>query len=261
CGRSVGLVLGGGGARGFAHLGVLDELEAAGVQVDRVAGTSMGAVIGALYASGADAAATDAQAYESFVRNNPLGDYTLPSKSLLRGRRTDSLLRDAMGGMLIEESPREFRCVSVDLLQRRRVVHRSGPLADAMACSLRLPGIYPPYEYGGALHVDGGVLDNLPVSTLARSEGPILAVAIGFAGRGAAATSLKVPSLGDTLIRTMTMGSGDAAEEAMAMADLVLRPDATGVGLTEWHQIDRMRESGRETTRAAIEQIAAVLAR
>lgn len=157
--------------------------------------------------------------------------------------------------------------MSVDLLYRRKVMHRSGPLASAMSCSLRLPGVFPPQEYAGALHVDGGVLDNLPVTTLDRGEGPIIAVAIGFGGpegRGSTAPRTgppKVPALGDTLVRTMTMGSGDAAEEAMRLADLVLRPEATGVGMTEWHQIDRMRESGRNTTRAALEQIYAVLER
>ena len=84
-GRSVGLVLGGGGARAFAHLGVLQELEAAGIAVDRFAGTSMGAVIAALAASGLDAAGVDAYAYEYFIRNNPVSDYTLPVKGRLVG--------------------------------------------------------------------------------------------------------------------------------------------------------------------------------
>jgi EmrB/QacA subfamily drug resistance transporter len=266
-GRSLGVVFGGGGARGFGHLGVLAELEAAGVIVDRYAGTSMGAIVAAWAASGLDAAAADAEAYEGFVRTNPIGDYTLPSKSLIRGRRTDNLLVRSIGGVLIEELPKEFRCVSVDLLNRERVVHRSGPLADAMACSLRLPGIFPPYLHNNALHVDGGVLDNLPVSTLSRAEGPIIAVAIGFGAPGSRGNDERppgpprMPSLGDTLVRTMTLASGNAAVEAMAMADLVLRPDATGVGLTEWHQIDRMRESGRATTRAALPQISELLSR
>lgn len=97
-GRSVGLVLGGGGARGFAHVGVLEVLEEAGIHVDRLAGTSMGAVVAGMAATGARASVVDAYAYEFFVRSNPLGDYTLPTKGLVRGRRTMDGLAEAFEG-------------------------------------------------------------------------------------------------------------------------------------------------------------------
>jgi hypothetical protein len=148
-GRSIGLVVGGGGARAFAAIGVLEGLEAAGVVVDRFAGTSVGACIAGLAAAGLDAAAVDANLYENFVRKNPINDYTLPTKGLVRGRRTSTLMTQGMQGLVIEELPHEFRCVSVDLVNRRKVVHRSGPLAEAVLCSLRLPGLYPPYLSGG----------------------------------------------------------------------------------------------------------------
>lgn len=263
--RSVGLVLGGGGARAFAHLGVLEELEAAGVVVDRLAGTSMGAIIGALAAGGLDAAGVDAYVYEYFIRTNPMRDYTLPVKGLTRGRRMPALLRRAYGAMLLEELPKEFRCVSVDLMGRRIVVHRRGTLADAVGCSLRLPGIFPPYLYDGALHVDGGVLDNLPVSALSASEGPLIAVNIGFGAEGKStpedrsAPPPRIPGIGETLMRTMTMGSGMAAATTLAQADVVIRPATRGVGLLEFHQIDQAREAGRAATRAALPQILARL--
>jgi NTE family protein len=266
-GRSLGIVLGGGGARGFAHIGVIEVLEEAGIPVDRVAGTSIGSVIAAFVASGMDAAAVDACAYEYFVRRNPLGDYTLPTKSLIRGRRTERLLEMAYGDLCIEDLPREFRCVSVDLLNRVKVVHRSGEVAHAVGASLRIPGLYPPVSRNGTLHVDGGVLDNLPVSTLDRSEGPLIAINIGFGGGGGGGaaggtrTRVRVPGLGDTLMRTMMMASGTAADQAMASADLVIRPSGRGVGLLEWHQIDRMRESGREAAMAALPEIEALFSR
>ncbi len=167
----------------------------------------------------------------------------------------------------MEELPKEFRCVSVDLLGRRPVVHRRGPVADAVGCSLRLPGIFPPYVYNGSLHVDGGVLDNVPVSALARAEGPLVAVAIGFGGdtKPGSATQNgrppRVPGIAETLIRTMTMGSGRAAEMTIGQADVVIRPDTRGVGLLEFHQIDAAREAGRIATREALPQILAVLHR
>jgi EmrB/QacA subfamily drug resistance transporter len=186
--RSLGLVLGGGGARAFAHLGVLEELEAAGIEVGRIAGASVGAAIAALHAAGRDAAAVDAHVYEYFVRTNPLGDWTLPTRSLVRGRATLNGLERTFGDLAIEELPKEFRCVSVDLLKRTRVVHDRGRVATAVAASLRLPGLYPPLLLDGRLHVDGGVLDNLPVTTLtAQPEGPVVAVSISFGGGGGTA--------------------------------------------------------------------------
>ena len=263
-GRSVGLILGGGGARAFAHLGVLEELEAAGVVVDRLAGTSMGAIIAGLAATGLDAAGVDAYVYEYFIRNNPVSDYTVPVKGLIRGRRTPALLRRAYGGRLVEELPREFRCVSVDLLARRAVVHRRGALADAVGCSLRLPGIFPPYVYDGTLHVDGGVLDNLPVSALAGDEGPLIAVSIGFGGEVKPPSSKpvgppRIPGIAETLMRTMMMGSGLAATATSAQADVVIRPGNRGVGLLEFHQIDQAREAGRTAVREALPQILALV--
>lgn len=266
-GRSIGLVLGGGGARAFAHLGVLEELEAAGVVVDRLAGTSMGAIIAALAATGLDAAGVDANIYEYFIRTNPVSDYTVPVKGLTRGTRIPVLLRRAYGERLVEELPKEFRCVSVDLLGRRALVHRRGPVADAVGCSLRLPGIFPPYAYEGTLHVDGGVIDNLPVTALACEEGPLIAVSIGFGGDPKPEHAKqfdgppRIPGIGETLMRTMMMGSGLAAAATMAKADVVIRPGSRGVGLLEFHQIDQAREAGRAATRDALPEILALLNR
>ncbi|MCV7077369.1 MFS transporter [Mycobacterium szulgai] len=265
-GHSVGLVLAGGAARAFAHLGVLEELEAGGVRIDRIAGTSFGAIIAALCAMGLDAAAVDAYIYEYFIRSSQT-DYTLPTKALFRGRRTMTALYDAYGTRLVEELPKQFRCISVDLLARKAVVHRSGVLAEVLACSMSLPGLYPPKRYDGSLHVDGGVLDNLPVTALDRRDGPLIAVNIG-AGRaaqpGAATTNgrpVQVPAIGDTLIRTMTIGSAMASTAVLAQADVVITPDTSGIGFVEFHQIDRAREAGRMAARAVMPQISALLRR
>ncbi|ORB11520.1 hypothetical protein BST37_19210 [Mycobacterium noviomagense] len=260
-GRSIGLVLSGGAARAFAHLGVLEELEAAGVVVDRFAGTSMGAIIAGFAATGMDAAAVDANIYEYFIRSNPTSDYTLPSKGLIRGRRTLAALQSAHGERLVEELPKEFRCVSVDLLARRPVVHRRGRLADVIGCSLRVPGLYAPVVYDGTLHVDGGVLDNLPIAALARDEGPLIAVSIGTGNRARVASAAdeprapRIPSIVDTLMRTMTIGSAMATSAVLDHADLAIHPDTSSIGFLEWHQIDRAREAGRMATREALPQI------
>jgi predicted acylesterase/phospholipase RssA len=223
----------------------------------------MGSLIAAGHASGWNAEALDALVYEEFVRRNAINDYVLPTKSLIRGRKTVAGLERLLGDRLIEELPREFRCLSTDLLRRERYVHESGRVSDAVAASTRLPGLYPPYVLDGRLLVDGGVLDNLPVSTLAEPrEGPVVAVNISFGGSGGGGSTgtPRIPALGDTLMRTMLISSAAATMAAIDLADVVLSPASDGVGLLEWHQIDTLRESGRRAAEAALPAIEAALA-
>lgn len=250
-GRAVGLVLAGGGARAMSHLGVLHEFEAAGVHVDRIAGCSLGAIVAGAYATGMTAAEVEEACYTEFVR-----------------RRLGATTR-------IEALPRGFRCTSTDLLGRVPFVHRSGPLWQAVAASARLPVLFPPMRLDGRLLVDGGVLDNLPVGLLTeRDEGPVVAVNIGVGGtprgpgQGGPTTQhgldgtpsvpttprpLRVPGLGETLMRTMLIGSGGAVERARAAGAYIISPPTLGVGLMEFHQMDRMIESGRHAARALLE--------
>jgi NTE family protein len=253
-GQSVGVVLSGGGARAFAHIGVIEELLAAGVAVDRIGGSSFGALIGALFALGMDADEVDARVYEEWVRRKPLSDYTLPRHGLIRGMRVRALLQRHLPG-LIEETPRDFYCVSVDLLSGRRSVHRRGTLWDHVGGSLNLPGIAPPLELDGSLHVDGALLDNLPVDVMADTgEGPVIAVDVmpGGSSNSRKRDRPRIPTLPETIFRGIMLGSVPAARAARERASFVINPKPEGVGLLEFHLIDTMRNSGR---RAAIEAL------
>ena len=271
-GRSVGVVLAGGGARAFAHIGVLQELALAGVQVDRVAGSSQGSIIAALHALGHDADTIHDLCYAEFVRGRPFSDYTLPTVSLAKGRRSERAMRRHFGDTRIEELPRQFRCASTDLQARSRFVHRTGSLTDAVMASIALPVLFPPRRTEGRLLADGGILDNLPVTLLTeRDEGPLVAVNIAMGssdrprpagpGTASAATRPRLPSLGETLMRTMFIGSGGAGATARAAGAVVVTPAAMGVGLLEFHQLDRMVESGRAAGRALLEQAGDLLTR
>jgi predicted acylesterase/phospholipase RssA/CRP-like cAMP-binding protein len=272
-GRAVGIVFSGGGARAFAHLGVLKELRAAGVQIDRVAGASMGAVVAAVLAQGMDDDAIYETFHRNFVEQNPSGDYTLPAYSLIRGRKTHRLLGETFGATRIEELPLRFFCVSADLNSRSRVIHRIGPLRDAVFASLAIPGVFPPIPTSeGRLLVDGGVLDNLPVETMARdAEGPVIAVDVTGASAWlprhngprsswkARARSLisgqhiELPSLAETMLRTLAVGGRDTVVAARAHADLVITPSVERAGLLEWGQLANMREAGRASVRQLLE--------
>ncbi len=272
-GRSLGLVLSGGGARALAHLGALEELTAAGLRFDRVAGVSLGSLVGAGVAMGL----TPQELYETFERSfrstNPAHDFTIPAFSLLRGTRARQLLQEVFGERRIEELPLRFFCLSCDLMEREVVVHRTGRVVDAVYPSFAIPGVFPPVARpDGRLLVDGGVLDNLPVEAIARTgEGPVIAVDVtGGMGRfqqnqrpGLARLSkpmrrmltgseAELPGLAETIVRTLTVGSIDTVAAARLHAELVITPAVDGIGLMEWRAIDRARELGRRAAREAL---------
>ncbi len=272
-GRSVGIVLSGGGARALAHLGVIEELIEAGLRFDRIAGVSLGSLVAASIAMGLEPEAVDEAFHHAFVETNPANDFTLPVHALLRGVKTRRLIENAFGDHRIEELPLRFFCLSCDLVAREPIVHRTGPVADAVFASLAIPGVFPPVatEHGQLL-VDGGVLNNLPVAAMARSgEGPVIAVdvtgRIGPFGRARrpglerlgrplrralTGSESSVPRLGETIFRTLTVGSIDTVAAARMHADLVISPDVEGIGLMEWGTLPRVRELGRAAAREAL---------
>lgn len=179
-GRARGLVLSGGGNRGFAHLGVMQALDDAGVPVDAVDGTSIGAVMGAFYARGLDHRQRLARATAAFIDPGRLVGPTLPLVSLSAGRKVTRLLREepTLGELPIEDLWLPFFCMSANLTRAEEVVHDRGPTWRALRASISLPGVFPPVNASGDLLVDGAVLNNLPVDVMARrlQGGPIVAV-------------------------------------------------------------------------------------
>jgi len=264
-GTSLGIVLSGGGARAFSHIGVLEELTAAGLTIDRVTGVSMGAVIGALFAMGHDADGMDAICFEEWIQRRPLNDYTIPRHSLIRGERFLSMLHRTFGTNLIEELPCSFMSCSAELRSGRLEIARYGPLREAVALSICLPIIAPPQVRGREIFIDGSLLDNLPVKAMAEmGEGPIIAVDVKAAFErskdGPAVAQVRAdraarpPRLSETLTRLLLLGSENTTEAARRHADLLIKPRAEGVGLLEFHQLDTAREAGRVAAREALEQ-------
>jgi predicted acylesterase/phospholipase RssA len=170
-------------------------------------------------------------------------------------------LRRAFGDAVFEGLPRQLHTVSTDLVTRTRQVHRRGAVTDAVSASARLPVLFAPIpDDHGRLLVDGGVLDNLPVDLLTeRDEGPVVAVNIAMGGGGGGGSRRRsgrprVPALGETLLRTMMIGSGGAVSAAQAQGAWVVTPPTLGVGLLEFHQMDRMVAAGRAAARALLEE-------
>jgi predicted acylesterase/phospholipase RssA/CRP-like cAMP-binding protein len=175
-GTAIGLVLGGGGARGFAHAGVYRALCEHGIPIDWVGGSSMGAVFGAGIAMGWNPQKVEDEARISFVDENPFGDFTFPFVALLRGRRIDRLAQRSFSGD-IEDMLIPYFCVSSDLTAACLTVHERGQLWRAIRASVSLPGVLPPAVDKKHLAVDGGILNNLPIDIMReRSVGNVIAV-------------------------------------------------------------------------------------
>jgi predicted acylesterase/phospholipase RssA len=170
-GNAVTLVLGGGGARGLAQIGAIRAIREAGVPIDAVGGTSIGAVIGALVALNWDDELILQSCKRAFVDDRPLEDITIPLFALLRGNKLARTLQHYIGDVDIVDLWQPYFCVSTNLSRSRLDVHQSGSLWRALLASISLPGLLPPVLVQGDAHVDGGVLDNLPVGIMKRLIG------------------------------------------------------------------------------------------
>jgi NTE family protein len=187
------------------------------------------------------------------------------------------MLERVFGDAHVEELSRTFYCASVDLQASRLVIDRTGPLIEAVGASISLPLIAPPLRRGEELLIDGSLLDNLPVEPMSSTgEGPVLAIDIkaghgrpradvreeGLAEPNRPDPSLRsverphrkrLPSLPETMGRIALLSSANTAEAARRFADMTITVRVPTVGLTEFHQIDQARETGREIARAALE--------
>lgn len=262
-GRGLGLVLGGGGARGFAHLGVYRALRESGLEIDALAGTSIGSILAAAMADGPSPDDLVELARRRF--GNVL-DYTIPVVSLIRGNRIASALREEFGDRHIEDLWRPFACLSTDLTTSRSHIHARGRLDHALRASSSIPGVMPPVPHGDHLLVDGGVLNNLPVDILRRLTPDGVAVAVDVAPiRGPraradfglsvsgwrAARSRKgvgAPGISSVLMRSMIVASQRERDRQIAggLADLYLELDLRGVSMLDFSDVAGVARRGYE---------------
>jgi len=270
-GRGIGLVLAGGAARGFAHLGVYRAMMECGLPVDWIGGTSLGGIMAAALASPFSLEEAIGIARESFVKGKPFSDVTLPLVSLIGGRRMERLLRRHLDFM-IEDLPTPFFCISCHLDTGAMNVHESGRLVDALRASASIPGIIPPAVVDGRLAVDGAVINNLPVDIMQQKPvGTIVAVdlaaehevPVDYSAMPSAwavlrgrylpfARSYRVPGLSTILLKATELGTLKRVRELGDQADLLLRPPVRQFGMTEVKSFDRIVQAGYETAMAEI---------
>ncbi|MEW6513486.1 MAG: patatin-like phospholipase family protein [Pseudomonadota bacterium] len=276
-GNALALVLAGGGARGFAHLGVIRALNEAGIGIDAVGGASFGALAATGIARGQNDADSFAEHHVAFTCEDPLGDYTLPVVSLVRGDHLNEVLLRHLP-MDIEDLWLPFFAVSSDLSTNQVHIHDRGPLWQAIRASVSLPAILPPSLNNGHLLVDGGVLNNLPVDIMReRVRGPIIAVdlavdALQGTEHAAVPSSMEylrdrllpgrhtreVPTLSRVIMQITTMASRKEVQSARKLADLYLNPPLGNFDFLDW---EKMREIAEVGYQDAAPQIKAWLAK
>lgn len=265
-GRAVSLVLGGGGARGFAHLGVLRALEELGINVDMVGGTSIGAPIAGWVAQGKNAGQSLAEAKAAF---KSLIDVTLPTTALLAGKRISEVIRKQAAGRDIEDLWIPFFCVSTNLTTSGVEVHRRGCLELAVRSSVSIPGILPPVPRDGDLLVDGGVLNNLPVDVMRELNPSGLVIAIdvvlprsfnaeedyGVTVSGwrqllsrviPGMSGLRTPGLANVIVQSMMVGSSQSREVMLKQdhADYYQNIHVHDVGILQFESLELAESVG-----------------
>jgi predicted acylesterase/phospholipase RssA len=275
-GRAIGLVLGGGGARGFAHLGLIRALEERGIMVDVAGGSSMGALISALVACRYSSNEMLPLLRETFVTHNYLNDYMFPRIALIKGRKFLRRLRQIFGETRIEHLPTPWFCVSTNLTRGSAVVHDSGPLETWLAASMAVPGIAPPVVYKGELLSDGAVVNSLPTDIMQGLErGPIIASDVSTEGdirapgiEGPDPEGLlnwpgpgEPPNLRDILFRTATLTSESGVRRRAESADLYLRMPVLGIGMFEWRRMDEIIDRGYQFAKEKLAAAAELLGR
>ena len=172
----IALVLSGGGARGIAHIGVIEELERRGYEIASVAGTSMGALVGGVYADDAMEAFKDWMLSLDKRKIFSLVDFTLGRQGMVRGDKVFNKMKDFIPDTLIENLRIPYVAVAVDLISKKEVVFREGSLFDAIRASVSIPTVLTPVKTADGLLVDGGVLNNIPVNHALRIPGDLLMV-------------------------------------------------------------------------------------
>ena len=270
-GMAVGLVLSGGGARAYAHIGAIKALRDSQTPIDFVCGTSMGAVIAAALAIGWDDEEINWRIRKAFVDSSPLDDIAFPMIAMTRGHKVEERLEEHFGEVQIADLWLPFFCVSSNLTLGTYQMHARGQLRWALRASISLPGILPPVNDGDNVLVDGGVMKNLPADVLRNMHrGPIVAVDVSRA-RGLSSTDVALPrSLwswfwsGDwrqgppivaLLMRAGTVSTGRDLIASRDASDVLVVPNLSGIDIRDWEAFDPAVRAGFVAMKSALERL------
>ena len=268
-GQSVGLVLSGGGARAYAHVGAVRALHERGVPIDFVGGVSMGAIVGAGLAMGWDDQELEMRIRRAFVDSSPLDDIAFPMIALTHGDKVRERLTEHFGERLIGDLWLPFFCLSANLTTGAYQLHRTGLVREALRASISLPGVLPPVTIDKNVLVDGAVLKNFPADLMRAIQlGPIVGIDVGR-GRSIEAEDIvpppsfwrwiisgdwrRGPPIVSVLIRSATVRAGAEMLLAHQATDVLVQPDVDAIEIRDWKAFDQAVEIGYRATLEALD--------
>jgi len=268
-GQSVGLVLSGGGARAYAHVGAIRALHEQGVPIDFVGGVSMGAIIAAGLAMGWDDAEMDRRIRHAFVESSPLDDIAFPMIAMTHGEKVRERLAENFDDRDIADLMLPFFCVSANLTTGAYFLHRRGSVREALRATISLPGVLPPVTIGKNVLVDGAVVKNFPSDIMRSIQlGPIVGVDVSR-GRSIEADDIRPPASlwrwlisGDwrrgppivsVLMRSATVWSGAEVAATREATDVLILPEVDAIEIRNWKAFDPAVEAGYRAASEVLE--------
>ena len=255
--KKIGLALGAGSSKGFAHIGVLQELAAQGVPIDMIAGSSMGAIIGAIYSVG-----TDLEMLEKFILSLNMREYLdiqFPlSAGLIKGEKLQELIRLFTHNKRFDETKLPFCCGAVDAENGKLDVLDTGYLHEAVRASMSIPAIFEPVNFNGRTYIDGGVLERVPSKCLRdRGADVVIAVDVGYHGDAVDVSGMNAYQL---MNRTISIMQWEMAKFRCEEADVVLIPEVLFVkGRFQTDKAGDCILEGRRVVREAMPRIRALI--
>jgi len=266
----IGLALSGGAARGLAHVGVLEVLQKEGIPIDMIAGTSAGAVMGAIYASGQEPRKMIEQALEASGKKfTPYIDPALPRTGFLKGRKIKNLLSGFIGGNIsFTDLKIPFACVTTDIYTGEEVVIDSGLVLDALRATISIPGIFTVVKHQGRYLVDGGLTTPVPVNVVKRmgadfiiavNVNPVVSDRMGKSSQKRHKAH-KEPTLLQILMQSFYITTYSLARSSLGEADIVIEPYMPHIGAGDFSKAGEMITRGQHAAREALPEIKRKLA-
>lgn len=251
----IALALGGGAARGFAHIGVIKALEAQGIVPDIVVGTSAGSVVGALYASGMSGFELQKVALQ--MEESMVVDWTLPNRGVLKGEALQDFINRSVKSLTIQKMPRPFGVVATDLQSGDLMLFRRGDTGMAVRASSAVPGMFQPVEISGRDYVDGGLTSPVPAQS-ARAMGADFVIAVDISN---VTRRDKLVGTLDVLLQTFAIMGHTISRHELEDADVVIRPKTAAVNSTDFEGRHLAIMEGEKAAAAIMPELKARLAK
>ncbi|MGG3988637.1 patatin-like phospholipase family protein [Bacillus smithii] len=249
----IGLALGSGGAKGFAHVGVLKAFQEASVPIDMIAGSSMGALVASFY--GAGHSMEQLSKFSLAFRKKFFLDFTVPKMGLIAGNRIKDMIRLLTHGKNIEDLMLPVAIVATDLKQAEKVVFTKGPVADAVRASISIPGIFVPEKWNGKLLVDGGVVDRVPVSVV-KEMGADIIIGVDVSG---VKKGTDISTIYDVIIQSIDILQLEAMENRTVESHLMIKPPVEKFNSRSFTNIQEIIQAGENEARKKIPEILTII--